>query len=151
MSAESGSGPRTVVFRGTFFQLQLPDHWEHEIVENIPAFFDPDGNGVLQIAATRSPSGAYDIAEQMRTYLEQNRLEFLEDRVMSFERPDGARCLACEFVRDNRFWLVHMIALGSRLLIVLYNADQVPDAASIREVVGVIQSVQFLVEEATES
>ncbi len=132
------------VFQGPFFELQVPEDWEQEIIENIPAFYDLDAGWVLQIAATSNPGGAaYDPDTQMRTYLEQNGLEYQDDRVMRYQNASGLECLACEFIKDNRFWLVQIIVRGPRMLLIIFNSDETPAAELARDISGAVGSIRF--------
>ena len=132
-----------VVFQGPFFELIFPDDWEHEIIEHIPCFFDPDAGWVLQLAASTATSGNFDLESELRTYLEHNRLEFQEDRVVRYVNPAGLECLACEFMKDNRFWLVQMLGRGSRLLVALFNSDNMPDAELAGQISATVGSIRF--------
>ena len=131
------------VFQGTFFQLIYPGEWMLEIIEDIPAFYDPMGGGVLQTAASRSPDGPFLLAREMKKFLTQQEIEFDEEKVARLKTPAGQDCMACEFTRDNRFWMVYMIAEGDKLLIVMYNADEFPDSDQARNISDVIASIRF--------
>lgn len=131
------------VFRGTFFQLIYPADWMLEIIEDIPAFYDPMAGGVLQIAASRNPDGPFLLAEEMKKFLGQQDIEFQEEHVARFKTPGGQDCMACEFTRTDRFWMVYMITQGDKLLIVMYNADEFPDPDQARDISDVIASIRF--------
>jgi hypothetical protein len=130
-------------FQGAFFELAYPDEWELEIVENIPCLFDLEAGWVLQLAASSSEDGNYDLNSEFTRYLEINQIEFQEDRVVRYENASGLDCLAAEFMKDNRFWLVQMIASGPRLLAALFNSDQVPDGELAAEISATVGSIQF--------
>jgi hypothetical protein len=134
------------LFRGTFFQLIYPAEWEMEIIEDIPAFYDPLSGGVLQCAASRNPDGPFDLPGEMRKFLERQQIAFEEDSIARFRTPGGQDCIACEYTREDRFWMVYMIALEDRLLIVMYNADEIPGPDQARSVSDVIASIRFLSE-----
>lgn len=132
------------IFQGPFFELQIPGRWEYEIIENVPAFFDPMGAGALQIAATRDSRG---LDEEMQRYLERNGLAFQEDRIARFQNSQGLECLACEFVKDNRFWMVQMIARETKLVIAMYNADETPAEEAATELAGLLASIRIFAAE----
>ncbi|MBX7056811.1 MAG: hypothetical protein K1X75_02005 [Leptospirales bacterium] len=137
------------IFHGVFFQVFVPADWEQEIIENIPCFFDPDGAGALQLAATRRDAEeAFDPAEELRYYLEKNGVEYAEDRVALYHTPQGALAAACEYRRDGRFWMVQMIAEGRRMIVALYNADATPDEELARELSVILSSIRFSEEAA---
>ena len=132
------------MFRGSFFQLLYPAHWEEEIIEDIPAFYDPEGSGVLQVVALRNKGGGeFDLAMEMERYLKRHSIQYDKDVVARFPIPSGLNCMACEFMRENRFWLVNLVAHADKMLIVLYNADEAPDVELARMVSEVIRSVVF--------
>ena len=132
------------VFHGAFFDLAYPAEWELEIVENIPCLFDLEAGWVLQLAAsTLKDGGNYDLNSEFTRYLEINQIEFQEDRVVRYENASGLDCLAAEFMKDNRFWLVQMIARGPRLLAALFNSDQVPDQELAGQISATVGSIQF--------
>lgn len=130
-------------FHGSFFELEYPAEWEQEIVENIPCLFDLESGWVLQLASSTSQSGHFDPESELNTYLEHNQIEFQEDRIVRYENAAGLECLACEFMKDNRFWLVQMIVKGPRLLVALLNSDQVPDAELAAQISAAVGSIRF--------
>lgn len=137
------------IFQGVFFQAFVPAHWEEEIVENIPCFFDPEGGGALQIAATRRSSGDdFDPAEELRYYLEKNGIEYQSERVARYQTQQGMDAAACEFRQQGRFWMVQMIAEGQRMVVVIYNSDSTPDPDLARELSVIIGSLRLLPEES---
>ena len=130
-------------FRGTFFRLHYPTDWECEIIENVPSFFDPDAGWALQIAATRNASGDYDLRSELRTYLENNSIEFMEERVVAFETQSGLTALACEFTRENRFWMIQFLGSEDRMVIMIFNADEVPDHDLAIDISRAVGSLEF--------
>ncbi len=131
------------LFQGPFYRLHYPDGWEAEIIENIPAFYDPEGGGALQIvAARRDPEMPFDIEAEMTRYLERHGMVYSEERVARFDTAIGMEAMACEFMRDNRFWLVQMLCRGDMLLLILFNSDTVPDQELALKISAVIRSVQ---------
>lgn len=132
------------IFHGTFFELEYPAEWEQEIVENIPCLFDLEAGWVLQLASSTSPDGNFDLSSEFTRYLEINQLEFQEDRVVRYQNASGLECLAAEFMKDNRFWLIQMIASGPRLLAALFNSDQVPDAELAAQISATVGSIRFI-------
>ncbi len=131
-------------FRGTFFDLEYPDGWEMEIIENIPCFFDPDGIGALQAAAFREPEGRpFHPIEQLATYLERHQLKLDADRVAVFDLPSGLQAAACEFMKDDRFWLVNCIVKAEKMLLLLWNSDALPDADTAEAIGRTVMTVRF--------
>ena len=52
-----------------WYMLAYPEHWEVEVIEEIPAFFDPDGAGALQVSAFENKLGSYNLAEELERFL----------------------------------------------------------------------------------
>ncbi|MCB1165252.1 MAG: hypothetical protein KDK37_16675 [Leptospiraceae bacterium] len=131
-------------FRGTFFELLYPRDWECEIIEDIPCFFDPEGGGAVQIAAFRHPENKnFDFDQEMQRYLEGHEIRMDKSRIAEFNLPSGLACRACEFVLENRFWLVNMIVQGSRMILVIYNADEIPDQETVQKITGMIHTIRM--------
>ncbi|EHQ06753.1 hypothetical protein [Leptonema illini] len=131
-------------FRGTFFDLEYSDTWEMEIIENVPCFFDPDGIGALQAAAFREPEGTpFNPIEQLGAYLERHGLTLDTDRVAVFDLPSGLQAAACEFMKDDRFWLVNCIVKGDKMLLMLWNSDALPDADTAEAIGRTVMTIRF--------
>jgi hypothetical protein len=129
-------------FHGPFFHLKFPSHWEVEILEDIPAFFDPMGGGALQIAAFKKSDEPVNLEDEMTRYLGQLKMPYDPDKIASFELAAGP-CLACEFIREDRFWLVNMLGKDGQLLIIIYNADEVPDPDTVGILMDIIKSIRL--------
>lgn len=142
MTDDSSSQAR--VFQGPFFTVRIPPLWEVEIIENIPAFFDPDGSGVLQIAAFRRPAAILDARDEMERYLNQNGVEPDRSRMTNLVLPSGLECVSVEYVLDNRFWMVSAISRNNRLLFVIYNGDEIPQQGTAMLISEVVSSIEFL-------
>ncbi len=129
-------------FQGTFFELQYPVFWLHEIIEDIPAFYDPNGSGALQVASVIKDS-EIRIEEEMQQFLFRHSIEYERDKIALVEDVDFASA-ACEFISQDRFWLVHMLSLRRRLLIVMYNSDEIPTRETGELISEFIRSIRFL-------
>lgn len=132
------------LFSGPFFRLAYPRDWEMEIIEDIPAFYDAEGGGALQVVASRKEEGEFLPDEELERWLTRQGVEVSEDKIAVYEAQPGVRCAACEFVRDRRFWMVQAMASGSALLLIIYNADEVPDAPTVSILSLLIRSITFV-------
>ena len=141
MQSESG-GYQT--FQGPFFSLRLPSHWEIEVIENMPAFFDPEGNGVLQVAALKRQGQDYDIQAELERYLAQNQIEADPERMSRFRLPSGLNGIAVEYIVDNRFWMVNALGAGNQCLLAIYNSDEVPDQGMAMLISEALASIEFM-------
>jgi len=140
MESVLNGGVRT--FQGPFFTIRIPANWEVEIIENIPAIFDPEGGGVLQIAGFRRGSGDVDLQYEMEKFLGQNGIAADPERMAQITLVSGLQCIAVEYVVENRFWMVNAISQANKLLLVTYNSDEMPDAnlaMLISEMIGTIR------------
>jgi hypothetical protein len=116
-------------FEGVFFEAEIPSGWEQEIIEDVPCFFDPEGAGALQLAAARSQTERdYYAPAELIAYLDRNGFELAADRVVTFTQADGSVGAGCEFLQGGRYWSVQIVSRGPLLVVVLYNADEQPDA-----------------------
>lgn len=52
--------------------------------------------------------------------------------------------MACEFVKEERFWMVYMIANQKRMTLLTYNSDDMPPNYLVSELATVISSIRFL-------
>ena len=129
------------LFRGAFFRLAYPDFWEMEIIENIPAFYDPDGSGALQVAATVNSDGPYDLKEEFTKYLQRHEIEFDDEKVVRFQTDAGWECLAGEFFKEERFWLVYLLGVAEKMIIVCYNSDEMPSKPLVKIISQIIRSI----------
>lgn len=130
-------------FEGPFFRVRIPLHWEAEIIENIPAFFDPDGQGVIQVAAVRRSSGDYDPKEELERYLTRNNIEPDSERMARFQLPSGLSAVSVEYIVDNRFWMITAAAQGPCFVLLMYNADEVPTAEMAMLISEILSTVEF--------
>ncbi|EQA78316.1 hypothetical protein LEP1GSC193_0086 [Leptospira alstonii serovar Pingchang str. 80-412] len=51
--------------------------------------------------------------------------------------------MACEFVKEDRFWMVYMISNQKRMTLLTYNGDEMPPSYLVGELTTVISSIRF--------
>jgi hypothetical protein len=127
-----------------WYMLAFPEHWEVEVIEEIPAFYDPDGAGALQVSAFENKLGTYDLAEELARFLAFHKIEYDENCIASFTNNLGSKIKACEFISEERFWLVYMISFRSKLIVCTYNSDEKPDKELSIMLTNIISSIRFL-------
>ncbi|MBE7439353.1 MAG: hypothetical protein HS115_12915 [Spirochaetales bacterium] len=132
-------------FEGVCFELEYPAHWEAEIIEDIPAFYDPAGAGAIQIASL-ARDAMPELALEMTRYLARHRIAYESEAVTAYRSVHGQPAMACEFMSQERFWLVTLMGAPSHLLIITYNSDEVPAPEEARTISAVINSVRFFEE-----
>jgi hypothetical protein len=137
-------------FRGSFFELYYPGNWDEMIVEDIPTFFDPEGGGVLQVAATKKNDGLFDVSWELDRFLHKQDLTLDPSAIISYQNEQGLDSLVCEYNHDNRFWMVNVMAHQSYLIFVIYNSDEIPEPDTARLISEVIRSVRFLTVEKSD-
>lgn len=131
-------------FEGPFFTLEYPGTWDHEIIEDIPAFYDRRGAGALQVAAVRNSDQLFSLEQEMSRYLQRHGIEYDSSKVLFAK--DGEKELAtCEFVKEGRFWLVYMTSIGDRIVVAIYNADEVPGEEMASIISHILRSIRFRV------
>lgn len=129
-----------------WYQMKYPAHWELEIIENIPAFYDPEGAGAVQISAFANRGSHYSLSDEMKRYLHQHSIDYHPDKIACFQTVDGTNIETCEFVRDGRFWMVYMLASEDKLILCTYNSDEAPNARDAGIIGSIARSIQFLKE-----
>lgn len=128
-----------------WYIFHYPEYWEMEVIEGVPAFFDPEGAGAFLISAFKNVVGNYDLSEEMGRFLGQHKIQYDPTKIASFEKAEGTLVQACEFVTEGRFWLVYMLANGNKLLICSYNSDEAPDKELAEILTTMISSVRFII------
>ncbi len=127
-----------------WYSLLYPADWEHIVVEEIPAFFDPEAGGALQFYAFESKVEKFDVNFELANYLKIHEIDFEEDKVAEFENNEGTSIRACEFDKDGRNWLVYVLANERQMLLATYNTDDPIDDSMFQKLSDTISSVRFL-------
>ena len=117
--------------------------WEYEIIENIPSFFCQSQGWALQLASSRLAENTLDTEEQMSFYLEQNDIDEEKQKISTSSTMQGYPYICCEFTQSSRFWLVYMTSHLNSLLVLLLNADEIPDPVLTQNISDMLHSVQF--------
>lgn len=127
-----------------WYSFVYPEYWEMEVIEGIPAFYDPNGVGAFLISAFRNVADIeYDTAEELSRFLAQHKIEYDEEKIASFENGEGTTVKACEFISEGRFWMVYMLSNGNKLLICTYNSDEGPDRELAQILTTMVSSIRF--------
>lgn len=123
--------------------MAYPSHWDQEIIEDVAAFYDPEGDGALQVAVA-SRSMATEPTRELEIYLQKQGMEYKADNVAVYDLPRGGRAAVCEFIKQERFWMVGMFTKNEKVLIVMYNADEVPDQETAGLISSTLNTIEFL-------
>ncbi|MCZ8156157.1 MAG: hypothetical protein O9264_08560 [Leptospira sp.] len=127
-----------------WYSLLYPADWEHLVVEEIPAFFKPESGGALQFYAFESKVESFDATKELENYLKIHEIDFDEEKIATFENNEGTSIRACEFEKEERVWLVYMIANQKQMLLATYNSDEPVDDDLFLNLSNIISSVRFL-------
>ena len=127
-----------------WLSLLYPRNWEKLIVEGIPAFFDPEGNGALQIYALENKEKKYDLDEEMERYLAIHGQSGKEIQTVILTNEVGYDIKAAEFKKDDRFWIIFMISnKGSKMILATYNCDEIIDEMTAIKITNTISSIRI--------
>ncbi len=140
------------------YQMSFPRHWDFEIHEGIPAFFDPllPNPGVLQIFAADlskvdMQSEAYrsspfldgdTLREKMLLFL-GSQISYNDEDVMQEAIVNGASFIAHEYYSEGRFFLAAMQQRNNSFVLALYNREGVPEREEIAELSATLKSLQI--------
>ncbi|EMJ87104.1 hypothetical protein [Leptospira meyeri] len=127
-----------------WYSFLFPATWEHMVVEEIPAFFHPDGGGALQVYAFESKLEDFNVDQELANYLKIHEIDYDAENVAVFENNEGSSIRACEFLKEDRVWMVYMVANKSRMLLVTYNSDEEVGDELFQQLTNIISSVRFL-------
>ncbi|MBE7412695.1 MAG: DUF3805 domain-containing protein [Leptospiraceae bacterium] len=127
-----------------WYSLVYPEFWETEVIEGIPAFFDPEGTGALLVSAFQNLEGEYHLQTELARFLSQHNVEYEEDSIAKFTNNEGCNILACEFISDNRFWMVYMLSKKDKLIVCSYNSDESPDNELSTILTTIISSIKVI-------
>jgi len=124
-----------------WYSLRYPSHWKVEVIESIPAFFDLNGTGALQVSSFKNKKGSYSLSEEMKRYLLNHKVEYDKSKIVEYVKDDGCEIQACEFTAGNRFWMVYMIHFKNLLLLCTFNSDNKPATEEALTISKILQSI----------
>ena len=127
-----------------WYQFVYPSSWKSEIIEDIPSFYQVDGAGAFQVFAFLNKSSDYSNLDALKKYLEYHEIEYDEEFVEDFTNSYNMRILACEFEKDNRYWIVYSLGIGSKTILCLYNSDVEISNEIFQELTDMISSFQII-------
>lgn len=130
-----------------WYTLQYPEYWEMEVIEGVPAFFDPEGAGAIVVSAFENKEGNYNPRLEMKNFLYQHGIQFREESITTYKTKQGTVVQTCEFISKDRFWFVHMMSFDDKLLLLTYNSDEIPEKELSQIISHIVSSLQFKVED----
>ncbi|RME90958.1 MAG: hypothetical protein D6767_06020 [Candidatus Hydrogenedentota bacterium] len=145
-----------------WYSLEYPRLWEMEVIENIPAFFNPFGGyGSLQVFAVKMGALANSgnlienhpflkgesLTEKMQLFLERQDQFIPKDSLQLTEKRhkegDSTYIVATEYRIENRFYMACMMQRSNIFLLSLYNCEGLPDKAEARAVGEILKSIEI--------
>lgn len=127
-----------------WFRFSYPDYWETMVVEGIPAFFDSNGGGVLQVYSFENKQEPVNAENELKNYLSVHKIEYDENLVARFQNTQGTEIVSCEFLKEDRHWCVYSLANGKRLFLGTFNSDEKITDGLYSQLSQIIGSVIFL-------
>ncbi|EOQ97878.1 hypothetical protein LEP1GSC195_1355 [Leptospira wolbachii serovar Codice str. CDC] len=127
-----------------WYSFLFPADWEQMVVEEIPAFFHPNGGGALQVYAFESKLEDFDVDLELENYLKIHEIDYDAENVAVFENNEGSSIRACEFQKEDRVWMVYMVANQMRMILVTYNSDEEVGDELFQQLTNIISSVRIL-------
>lgn len=146
-----------------WYSLEYPRMWEVEVIEHIPAFFDPiNGRGSVQIFAVQmgSPADSIEVInaypflrgasliEKMELFLQAQECDYNPDRLQSSTHPMSAKdnptkVVASEYRIENRFYMAAMFQNQNLFLLALYNCEGLPEESEAKAVGELLRSIDL--------
>ena len=126
-----------------FYSISIPIKWEQVIVEGVPAFFEKDGNGVLQIYALKNLKSSYSLDQEMKNYLYHQHSIKSYEKVVSFIHEKKGQIRFIEFDKEDRFWLVYMLSKKDKMILITYNGQEKPESSFLQEIHLSVSSIEF--------
>ncbi len=127
-----------------WYTMVIPGHWQNIVIEGIPAFFEEDGAGAMQIYAFENKVGVFDPEAELERYLATHGIPYEADKAAFFDNNENAHIIACEFLKeDGRHWIVYLISAKKRMVLVTYNGDEEPSEDLAEQLTTVVSSIRI--------
>ena len=141
-----------------WFQLEYPKMWEFEVIENIPAFFDPiNGNGALQIFSIKlgTPEAMTEdikvysflkeptLEDKMVSFLSEQEIEINPEKIIVFNTDPETLCLPYEYILNNYFFMTCMFQKNNIFLLTLYNCKGEPTNEEAKNIADIVRSIKI--------
>ena len=148
---------QTFISPRKWFSLEYPRLWDMEVVDNIPAFFDPlGGQGALQVFSVqigprekiKKELEAFDflksegLSAKMHHFLMNQQIVVPEEELTIYHR-DQMQFIPYEYVLEGRFYMACMLQKKKIFLLVLYNCQGRPPPEEANTVSEIVRSIQI--------
>ena len=139
-----------------WYRLEYPRVWEVEVVDGIPAFFEPfQGKGALQIFCTNLTGKANEkilkefpflsgksIVDKMRIFLHMQGADPKEGALKEYAKGKMS-FVPYEYRSEGRFYMSVLMQNDPILLLALYNSEGDPEAEEANIIGEIIQSIEI--------
>ena len=139
-----------------WYRLEYPRIWEMEIVDQIPAFFDPfEGKGALQVFCANLAGdqnkkvlkefpflGGNSLVDKMRIFLHMQGADPKDEELKVYPKS-GISFVPYEYYNEGRFYMCVLMEKDEILLLALYNSEGSPEAEEARIIGEIIQSIEI--------
>ena len=141
-----------------WYSLEYPRLWEMEVIENIPAFFNPFlGQGALQIFSVKTgekekrlemlkqfPFLSNDkLEEKMTSFLETQEV-IPDDGQLNVYKSGETSLIPFEYYVKERFYMVCMFQKKNIFLLALYNCKNKPSEEEAKTIGEIIKSIDII-------
>ena len=138
-----------------WYSLEYPRLWEYEVVENIPAFFDPlFGKGALQVFAAKIGSQqnlneeasqfpfllGETLADKMALFLDQQQVTYDRESISEFSLGEN-RMVPHEYYIGDHFYMACMLQRDNTFILALYNSTEAPEEDDARIISEIVRSI----------
>ncbi|EPG74080.1 hypothetical protein LEP1GSC058_2493 [Leptospira fainei serovar Hurstbridge str. BUT 6] len=128
-----------------WYTMVIPGHWQQIVIEGIPAFFEENGAGAMQVYAFENKGGSFNAEEELERYLATHSIVYESDKAAFFENNEGGKIIACEFLKeDGRHWMVYLVAAKNKMILVTYNGDEEPTEELAEHLTAVVSSIRVI-------
>ncbi|PJZ69336.1 hypothetical protein CH373_13725 [Leptospira perolatii] len=127
-----------------WYTMVVPGHWQTIVIEGIPAFFEENGAGAMQVYAFENKEGTFHPEQELERYLSTHGIVYEADKAAFFDNNEGGQIIACEFLKEDRHWMVYLVATKKRMVLITYNGDEEPSEELAEQLTTVVSSIRII-------
>lgn len=103
------------IYKTNIFQIAIPLNWKSEINDFVHAFYDPDGNGSVQISSYTHPDKGKKI-----NFIESLKKAAKIPNIKIVKRKNSAET---NFIKDSKYWMMKTIVCNRTIAFITYNCQ----------------------------
>lgn len=117
------------------FVVKIPNEWEEELEGSVYTFYDPRGNGPVQISIKPLNNKKIDLIETLTRSAKVRGITIMERE----------NFVETAFLRDSSFWKMKIVKSSKYVAFITYNcyADNI-DEVEISSVTKIFASFKFI-------